>query len=79
MVKTFEIRNSATEFLISLIEGNKDGVQVVYQYESIWYIQKEMSQLFDECVPAITKRPKIENMYFNNFLRELSTSEHASI
>ncbi len=78
MTTKFEIRNSTAEFLIFQIEGKEDGVQVMYRDESIWHTQKTMSQLFDECVPAISKHPKNESMYSNNFHRELSTSDYSS-
>ena len=58
MTKKFEIRNSTAEFLIFLIEGKEDGVQVVYRNESIWCTQKAMAQLFDVGVPAISKHLK---------------------
>ena len=55
MAPKFEIRNSTAEFLIFQIEGKEDGVQVVYRDESIWCTQKDMAQLFDVGVPAISK------------------------
>ena len=58
MAQKFEIRNSTAEFLIFLIEGKEDGVQVVYRDESIWCTQKAMAQLFDVGVPAISKHLK---------------------
>ena len=58
MAKKFEIRNSTAEFLIFQIEGEEDGVQVVYRAESIWCTQKAMAQLFDVGVPAISKHLK---------------------
>ena len=58
MAKKFEIRNSTAEFLIFQIEGKEDGVQVVYRAESIWCTQKDMAQLFDVGVPAISKHLK---------------------
>ena len=58
MAKKFEIRNSTAEFLIFMIEGKEDGVQVVYQNETIWCTQKAMAQLFDVGVPAISKHLK---------------------
>lgn len=60
MAKTFEIQKSTAEFLIFLIEGNENGVQVVYIDESIWYTQKTMPQLFDEGVPATSIHPKMK-------------------
>ena len=35
MAKKFEIRNSIAEFLIFMIEGKEDGVQVMYRNEII--------------------------------------------
>lgn len=59
MAKKFEIRNGTTEFLIFQIEGKEDGVQVVYQDESIWCKQRAMAQLFDVGVQAISKHLNI--------------------
>ena len=47
MAKRFEIRNSAAEFLIFVLEGKEDGIQVMYKDETIWATQKAMAQLFD--------------------------------
>lgn len=58
MPKKFEIRNSTAEFLIFQLEGKEDGVQVMYQNETIWCTQKAMAQLFDVGVPAISKHLK---------------------
>lgn len=40
MAKNIEIRNSTAEFLIFQIEGKENGVQVMYQNETIWCTQK---------------------------------------
>lgn len=40
MAKRFEIRNSTAEFLIFAIEDKEDGIQVVYQNETVWCTQK---------------------------------------
>ena len=68
------------EWLIFQIEGKEDGMQVVYRDETIWCTQKTMAQLFDVGVPApaISKHPKNESMYSNNFHRKLSTSDPTS-
>ena len=84
MAKKFEIRNSTAEFLIFQIDGKEDGVQVVYQNESIWCTQKAMAQLFDVGVPAISKHLKnifetgelIEDMVVSKM--EITT-EHGAI
>nr|DAZ26254.1 MAG TPA: hypothetical protein [Caudoviricetes sp.] len=36
MAKNIEIRNSTTEFLIFMLEGKEDGIQVMYKGETIW-------------------------------------------
>lgn len=71
MTKKFEIRNSTAEFLIFLIEGKEDGVQVVYRNESIWCTQKAMAQLFDIGVPAISKH--LNNIFSEGELKQDST------
>ena len=47
MPKNIEIRNSTAEFLIFMLEGKEDGIQVMYKNETIWATQKAMAQLFD--------------------------------
>ena len=47
MAKRVEIRNSTAEFLIFILEGEEDGIQVMYKDETIWATQKAMAQLFD--------------------------------
>ena len=58
MPKNIEIRNSTAEFLIFMLEGKEDGIQVMYKGETIWATQKAMAQLFDVGVPAISKHLK---------------------
>ena len=58
MAKNIEIRNSTAEFLIFMLEGKEDGIQVMYKNETIWATQKAMAQLFDVGVPAISKHLK---------------------
>ena len=47
MAKNMVIRNSTAEFLIFMLEGKEDGIQVMYKDETIWATQKAMAQLFD--------------------------------
>lgn len=47
MIKNIEIRNSTAEFLIFMLKGKEDGIQVMYKSETIWATQKAMAQLFD--------------------------------
>ena len=58
MAQNIEIRNSTAEFLIFMLEGKEDGIQVMYKGETIWATQKAMAQLFDVGVPAISKHLK---------------------
>jgi hypothetical protein len=61
MAKKFEIRNSTAEFLIFQLQGQEDGVQVVYKDETIWATQKGIAALFDVGIPAINKH--LSNIY----------------
>lgn len=47
MAQNIVIRNSTAEFLIFILEGQEDGIQVMYKGETIWATQKAMAQLFD--------------------------------
>ena len=47
MAKRREIRNSTAEFLIFLIEGKSQGVEVFYKDKTVWCTQKAMGTLFD--------------------------------
>lgn len=67
----FDIRNSTAEFLIFLIEGKEDVVQVVYHNGSVWCTQKAMAQLFDVGMPAISKH--LNNIFAKGELRPDST------
>lgn len=71
MAKKFEIRNSTAEFLIFQIEGKEDGVQVVYNNESVWRTQKAMVKLFDVGIPAISQHQN--NIFEEEELRLDST------
>ena len=71
MAKKFEIRNSTAEFLIFQIEGKEDGVQVIYQDESVWCTQKAMAQLFDVSTPAINQH--LKNIYESGELTPSAT------
>lgn len=53
MTKKFEIRNSTAEFLTFVAESKENGIQVVYQDETIWATQQAMAELFDVKTPTI--------------------------
>lgn len=46
MAKNIVIRNSTAEFLIFMLEGKEDGIQVMYKNETIWATQKAMAAAF---------------------------------
>ncbi|MDR0972045.1 MAG: virulence RhuM family protein [Bacteroidales bacterium] len=72
MAKNIEIRNSTAEFLIFLLEGQENGIQVMYQDETIWCSQKAMAILFDVGVSAINK-------HLNNIFKEGELKKEATI
>lgn len=43
--KKLQIRNSTPEFLIFQIEKKEEGIEVLYQDETLWLTQKAMSML----------------------------------
>ena len=47
MKKELIIRNSTMEFLTFVLDGQEEGVQVLYKDETIWATQKAMSMLFE--------------------------------
>lgn len=59
--KKLQIRNSTAEFLIFQIENKEEGVEVLYQDETLWLTQKAMATLFDVSVPAINQH--LKNIY----------------
>lgn len=72
MSKKFEIRNSTAEFLIFQAEGQENGVQVVYQDETIWATQKAIAELFDVKVSTV-------NEHLKNIFREGELQEEPTI
>lgn len=59
--KKLQIRNSTAEFLIFQIENKEEGIEVLYQDETLWLTQKAMAALFDVSVPAINQH--LKNIY----------------
>ena len=77
MAKNIEIRNSTAEFLISQIEGKENGVQVMYQNETIWCTQKAMAQLFDCSTDNVGLH--LKNIYESGELVQVVTTEYFSV
>lgn len=71
MAKNFEVRNSTAEFLIFMLEGKENGIQVMYRDETIWCTQKAMATLFNVGVPAINKH--LNNIYSEGELHREAT------
>ena len=77
MAKNIEIRNSTAEFLIFQIEGKENGVQVMYQNETIWCTQKAMAQLFDCSTDNVGLH--LKNIYESGELVQVLTTEYFSV
>ena len=77
MAKNIEIRNSTAEFLIFQIEGKENGVQVMYQNETIWCTQKPMAQLFDCSTDNVGLH--LKNIYESGELVQVVTTEYFSV
>jgi len=59
--KKLQIRNSTAEFLIFQIENKEEGIEVLYQDETLWLTQKKMSILFDVDIRTINEH--LKNIY----------------
>lgn len=59
--KKLQIRNSTAEFLIFQIENKEEGIEVLYQDETLWLTQKTMSILFDVYIRTINEH--LKNIY----------------
>ena len=77
MAKNIEIRNSTAEFLIFQIEGKENGVQIMYQNETIWCTQKAMAQLFDCSTDNVGLH--LKNIYESGELVQVVTTEYFSV
>ena len=77
MAKNIEIRNSTVEFLIFMLEGKEDGIQVMYKDETIWVTQKAMAQLFDCSTDNISLH--LKNIFASGELIKDSVTEKNSV
>lgn len=69
--KKLQIRNSTAEFLIFQLQNKEEGVEVLYQDETLWLTQKAMAVLFDVSVPAINQH--LKNIYEQGELQAEAT------
>lgn len=77
MAKKFEIHNSTAEFLIFMLEGKEDGIQVMYHDETIWCAQRAMATLFDCSTDNIGLH--LKNIYASEELQKEATTEFFSV
>ena len=77
MAKRREIRNSTAEFLIFQIEGKKQGIEVYYKDNTVWFTQKAMGMLFDCTADNI--RVHLQNIYDTGELKKEATTEKISV
>ncbi len=66
MAENIEIRNSTAEFLIFMLEGKEDGIQVMYKDEAIWAKRiDKFINLFDG--PILQDSGKVSAEYAKEF------------
>lgn len=72
-----EIRNSTADFLIFMMDGQEQGVQVMYRDETVWATQKAMATLFDCSTDNVGLH--LKNIYNSGELQKDATAEHFSV
>lgn len=77
MKKELIIRNSTMEFLTFVLDGQEEGVQVLYKDETIWATQKAMSTLFECSSDNIGVH--LRNIFNSNELDKEATTEKISV
>lgn len=68
MSKKYQIRNSTAEFLIFQIENKEEGIEVLYQDETLWLTQDALAMLFDRGRSTITEH--LQNIFQSQELQE---------
>ena len=58
MQKKQQIRNSTAEFLIFVMQGDAEGIEVRLEDDTVWLTQKAMAELYGVQVPAVSKHLK---------------------
>lgn len=72
-----EIRNSTADFLIFMMDGQEQGVQVMYRDETVWATQKAMATLFDCSTDNVGLH--LKNIYNSGELQKDATTEYFSV
>lgn len=68
MNKKIQIHNSTAEFLIFQIESKEEGIEVLYQDETLWLTQDAIAMLFDKSRSTITEH--LQNIFQSQELQE---------
>ena len=66
--KKLQIHNSTVEFLIFQLENKEDGVEVLYQDETLWLTQDAIATLFDKGRSTIAEH--LRNIFHSQELQE---------
>lgn len=74
--KTFQIRNSTTDFLVFTKQKEEDGIEVRVHDENVWLSQKGMSQLFDCSIDNISLH--LKNIFQSGELKMQAVTEESS-
>ncbi|HNW70800.1 MAG TPA: virulence RhuM family protein [Bacteroidales bacterium] len=75
--KKLQIRNSTAEFLIFTSQAGKNGIEVLFQNETIWLSQKMMAALFNCSADNISLH--LKNIFKTKELDENSVAEDFSV
>ena len=76
MTKQYIIKNSTAEFSTFVMDGEEDGIQVVYKNETIWATQKAMAALFDCSTDNVGLH--LKNIFASGELKKDSVTEKIS-
>lgn len=68
MDKKLQIHNSTAEFLIFQLESKENGIEVLYQDETLWLTQDAIATLFDKGRTTITEH--LRNIFQSQELQE---------
>ncbi len=68
MKDKLQIRNSTAEFLIFQLDSKAEGVEVLYQDETLWLTQDAIAVLFDKSRSTITEH--LQNIFHSKELLE---------
>lgn len=68
MSKKLQIHNSTAEFLIFQLESKEQGIEVLYQDETLWLTQEAIAVLFDKSRSTITEH--LQNIFQAQELQE---------